>query len=73
MKEDPRKRGAARVPSRGPELLGGALFLSGVLCPRSPSSRHVRDGTDLSSAGLGGTAALAARVHGLGRRRGPAS
>ena len=61
MKEDPRKRGAARIPSRGPELLGGVLFLIGCL-PAVALIKAVRDGTDLSSAGLGGTAALAARV-----------
>ena len=61
MKEDPRKRGAARVPSRGPELLGGALFLAGSL-PAVALLKALRDGTDLTSEGLGGTAALAARI-----------
>lgn len=61
MKEDPRKRGAARVPSRGPELLGGALFLAGCL-PAVALLKALRDGTDLTSEGLGGTAALAARI-----------
>ncbi|MDB2576991.1 hypothetical protein N9Z54_07305 [Planctomycetota bacterium] len=61
MKEDPRKRGAARIPSRGPELLGGVLFLVGCL-PAVALIKALRDGTDLSSAGLGGTAALAAQV-----------
>lgn len=61
MKEDPRKRGAARVPSRGPELLGGALFLAGCL-PAVALLKALRDGTDLTSDGLGGTAALAARI-----------
>jgi DNA segregation ATPase FtsK/SpoIIIE-like protein len=61
MKEDPRKRGAARVPSRGPELLGGVLFLAGCL-PAVALLKAFRDGTDLTSDGLGGTAALAARI-----------
>ncbi len=61
MKEDLRKRGAARVPSRGPELLGGALFLAGCL-PAVALLKALRDSTDLTSDGLGGTAALAARI-----------
>ncbi|MDG1050274.1 MAG: DNA translocase FtsK [Planctomycetota bacterium] len=61
MKEDPRKRGAARVPSRGPELLGGVLFLVGCV-PAVALIKAIKDQTDFASEGLGGTAAMAAEI-----------
>ena len=53
--------GAARVPTRGTELVGGLLFLAGSL-PAVALLKAFRDGTDLASDGLGGTALLAARI-----------
>ena len=53
--------GAARVPTRGSELVGGLLFLAGSL-PAVALLKAFRDGTDLASDGLGGTALLAARI-----------
>ncbi|MGD2017178.1 MAG: DNA translocase FtsK [Planctomycetota bacterium] len=61
MKEDPRMLGAARVPTRSTELVGGLLFLAGSL-PAVALLKAFRDGTDLASDGLGGTALLAARI-----------
>ena len=61
-----RVRRAARRPASnngGMELVGGVLFLVGCL-PAAAVAKALLDGTDLTSQGLGGTAALAAGVAG---------
>ncbi|QDV09725.1 FtsK-like domain-containing protein [Planctomycetes bacterium Poly30] len=52
--------------SSGLELIGGLLFLAGCL-PAAAVAKAILDGTNLAAPGLGGTAALAAKVaHWLG-------
>ena len=61
-----RVRRAARGPATeggGLELVGGVLFLVGCL-PAAAVAKALQSGTDLTSQGLGGTAALAAGVAG---------
>ncbi|MFT7170374.1 MAG: hypothetical protein ACI80K_003522 [Paracoccaceae bacterium] len=58
--------GPVKPEASGLELVGGVLFLVGCL-PAAAVAKAILDGTNLAAPGLGGTAALAAKVsHWLG-------